>query len=82
MEFKCTICEKSYKSKENFMAHINKHNDDKPYCCSECPAKFFSQSSLITHTKNVQCPVFGEIRMSYVAAQLIGKTILQNLCSR
>ena len=47
----CTLCDKSYKSKENFLAHINKHNGVKPHHCLECPAKFTSQSSLITHKK-------------------------------
>lgn len=60
--FKCTLCEKNYKSKESFLAHINKHNDDKPHFCSDCPAKFFSQSTLITHKKvhtgvlKLECP--------------------------
>ena len=47
----CTLCDKSYKSKESFLSHINKHNGVKPHHCLECPAKFTSQSSLSTHKK-------------------------------
>ena len=46
--FKCEICGKAYKSKENLkLHHSNKHLDIKPYKCSFCDKQFSHRNGKI-----------------------------------
>ena len=62
-KFKCQICDKVFKSKQNLDIHVRGHTGEKPFSCDFCPKKFNTKSNLKTHTmyhagdRKYNCPV-------------------------
>ena len=52
-KFKCSYCEKMYKSKDSLEAHERDHTGERPFECPVCGKGFKSNSVLITHKKHV-----------------------------
>ncbi|XP_050400217.1 zinc finger protein 12 isoform X8 [Patella vulgata] len=65
-EFKCDICEKTYKDKSTLQEHLNIHFDVKPYKCDHCDEYFHSSHKRSNHVyqrhvpKRFQCNVCTE----------------------
>lgn len=47
--YECKICGKKLSCKANYDCHLRRHNDDRPYACSQCPEKFFEHRPLKRH---------------------------------
>lgn len=47
--YECKICGKRLSCKANYDCHMRRHNDDRPYACSQCPEKFFEHRPLKRH---------------------------------
>ena len=52
-KFKCSYCEKMYKSQKSLEAHERDHTGERPFECPACGKGFKSNSVLITHKKHV-----------------------------
>lgn len=46
---KCTMCEKSFKNKQDLASHIRCHKDIRKYMCDVCGKRFRSQSHMVYH---------------------------------
>lgn len=46
---KCTMCEKSFKNKQDLASHIRCHKDIRRYECDVCEKRFRSQSHMVYH---------------------------------
>lgn len=47
----CEICKKRFVSKRDVSQHMNRHTDDRPFKCSQCPKSYCDSSNLLEHTK-------------------------------
>lgn len=47
--YECEICSKRLSCKANYDCHMRRHNDDRPYACTQCPEKFFEHRPLKRH---------------------------------
>jgi len=64
--FKCTICDKSFRSTGNYSYHMRKHKG-RQYSCEFCEKRFYTQSQVKSHLQShnkeatkVVCPVCGK----------------------
>lgn len=51
--FKCTFCEKSFKSERTLKEHLSRHTGDKLYSCKYCSKTCNSISTMHAHRKKV-----------------------------
>ncbi|XP_017043325.1 transcriptional repressor CTCF [Drosophila ficusphila] len=49
--FKCSICERSFRSNVGLQNHINTHMGKKPHKCKFCDSAFTTSGELIRHTR-------------------------------
>lgn len=47
--YECSTCGKRLSCKANYDCHMRRHNDDRPYACSQCPERFFEHRPLKRH---------------------------------
>ena len=52
-QFKCSICGKMLRKRNNLEAHERAHRGEKPFPCTICSASFTNQSNLSQHMKGV-----------------------------
>ena len=53
-EFKCSICEKGYSSKDSQKRHEkDQHKPHKSFNCQDCGKQFSRKSHLTAHTNNI-----------------------------
>ncbi|KAL1491508.1 hypothetical protein ABEB36_012096 [Hypothenemus hampei] len=64
--FKCGLCEKSFKTKPLFRKHQLVHSNPRSYCCEVCGQRFNDSGILKTHiqlkhirSRNFICPICG-----------------------
>ena len=50
---KCTLCEKSYKHRDDLKVHLLWHSGQRPYECNVCSKKFYSRKILRRHCSYV-----------------------------
>ncbi|XP_017063352.1 transcriptional repressor CTCF [Drosophila eugracilis] len=49
--FKCSICERSFRSNVGLQNHVNTHMGKKPHKCKSCESAFTTSGELIRHTR-------------------------------
>lgn len=49
--FKCSICERSFRSNVGLQNHINTHMGNKPHKCKLCESAFTTSGELVRHTR-------------------------------
>lgn len=49
-EHLCPTCGKTFSKRGTLRAHLRRHNDQKPFQCTECPQGFATKIELQTHT--------------------------------
>ena len=54
-EWKCKICDKSFKHKQTLNNHKNQKHSNKVFACSKCQAKFSSNFALKRHSAEKRC---------------------------
>ena len=47
--FKCTVCSKTFMSKDIYLGHLSKHEGTKSYSCSSCGKEYRYKNNLILH---------------------------------
>ena len=52
-KLKCSVCEKTFRSKSEMTAHVRVHTGKKPIKCRYCPRRFAHWSNRIAHEKNI-----------------------------
>ena len=68
--WKCKICDKTAKSKNNLKKHIETHIEGLDYTCNKCTKTFATSISLSTHVSNIHnsklysCKVCGTVNMN------------------
>ncbi|XP_016987896.1 transcriptional repressor CTCF [Drosophila rhopaloa] len=49
--FKCSICERSFRTNVSLQNHVNTHMGKKPHKCKSCESAFTTSGELIRHTR-------------------------------
>lgn len=50
--YKCTFCDKGFKSTYALKIHTRQHTNEKPFICEYCSMSFYQKTSLLTHLKS------------------------------
>ena len=49
--FGCSICDKTFTTKQNLQRHSMSHTGEKPYSCDVCGKKFSEQRAQMVHSR-------------------------------
>ncbi|KAL4712747.1 hypothetical protein ACJJTC_008044 [Scirpophaga incertulas] len=49
VKYQCTVCNHSFRRKDNYTYHMYQHTRDKPYKCIYCTEKYVSKRGLLIH---------------------------------
>ncbi|XP_061402531.1 zinc finger protein 624-like [Musca vetustissima] len=52
-KFKCTMCEKAFKRKQDLKEHISVHTGEALYTCPSCPMTFSSSANMYKHRQRL-----------------------------
>lgn len=75
--YECEICGKRLSCKANYDCHIRRHNDDRPYACSQCPEKFFEHRPLKRH--RAKCHPEEVLQEEHEKKLLVGQDETENI---
>ncbi|XP_041664789.1 zinc finger protein 502-like [Cheilinus undulatus] len=50
--FGCSVCGKSYPSKNNLKQHMSRHATEKPFSCSICDRSFITKAEMVNHMRS------------------------------
>lgn len=52
----CEICQKGYKSKRDYISHMNSHMNHRPHTCTFCGKGFSYRNSMVRHMNKFCAP--------------------------